>query len=57
MIAEALEAAKRSVASKSGKLKDAENRPSETNLQTSNGKIMPLLDGPCVRFEEFDSLH
>ena len=43
VIAEALEAAKRSVASKSGKLKDSENRPSETNLVSANGRTVPCL--------------
>ncbi len=37
VIAEALEAVKRSVASKSGKLKESENRSSETNLLSTSG--------------------
>lgn len=38
-VAEALEAAKKITAGKSGKLKDSENRPAETNVQSSNGML------------------
>ena len=38
VIAEALEAAKRSVASKSGKLRESENRNADSNQLASNGK-------------------